>query len=204
MRKLFSLLFVTLLTSSAFAQYNTGGYSFDRENMYYGIRIGINSSSISCDFPELDASASRVGMSLGGVIGLRLSESHPTFLESGLYYIQKGGKGSGYNVNINYLEAPVLIKYGFQSSSSDLAFLPFFGPYFAYAIGGKYKMGEHKHSVFKSNYYNHADVGFKLGCGFEYQMLYGEIGYQFSVTDISDIDEPAHVKGIFIHFGVNF
>ena len=97
-----------------------------------------------------------------------------------------------------------MIKYGFQASGSDLAFLPFVGPYFSYAIGGKYKAGGTKHSIFKSGFYNHADVGFKLGCGFEYHMLYGEIGYQFDVTDISDIDDPAHIRGLFLHFGVNF
>ena len=204
MRKVFSLLLIVLMASPVLAQYNTGGYSFESDKLYYGIRIGMNSSSIGSDNELLDASSSRVGMSLGGVIGLRLSESHPTFLESGLYYIQKGGKGKGYKVELNYLEVPVLIKYGFQASGSDLAFLPFVGPYFSYAIGGKYKEGGTKHSSFKSGFYNHADVGFKLGCGFEYHMLYGEIGYQFGVTDISDIDDPAHIRGLFLHFGVNF
>ena len=109
MKKLFSLLLIVMLASPVLAQYNTGGYSFDRSNLYYGIRIGFNSSSISSDSPLLDASSARVGVSLGGVLGLRLSESHPTFLESGLYYIQKGGKGKGYNVSLNYLEVPVLI-----------------------------------------------------------------------------------------------
>ena len=204
MKKLFSLLLIVLLASPVLAQYNTGGYSFDRSNLYYGIRIGFNSSSISSDSPLLDASSARVGVSLGGVLGLRLSESHPTFLESGLYYIQKGGKGKGYNVSLNYLEVPVLIKYGFQSSSSDLAFLPFIGPYFSYAIGGKYKVGNSKQSVFNNGLYNHADVGFKLGCGFEYHMLYAELGYQLDVTDISDIDDAAHIHGFFLHIGVNF
>ena len=40
-----------------------------------------------------DASVgSKVGLTLAGVVGLRLSSSTPVFLESGLYYTQRGGK----------------------------------------------------------------------------------------------------------------
>jgi hypothetical protein len=51
------------------------------------------------------------------------------------------------------------------------------------------------------------DMGFKVGCGLEYNMLYAEAGYQFGVTDIAKdnpTDDAAHTGNVFINIGVNF
>src|SRR3712207_8782331 len=75
-------------------------------------------------------------MTLGGVVGVRCSNSVPVFVESGLYYTERGGKKGSVKTSLNYLEIPVLIKYGFKATEG-IAILPFIGPYFSYAIGGK-------------------------------------------------------------------
>jgi hypothetical protein len=50
-------------------------------------------------------------------------------------------------------------------------------------------------------------MGFKVGCGAEYNMLYLELGYQFGVTNIAE-DNPqdlaAHTGNLFINLGINF
>ena len=43
-----------------------------------------------------------------------------------------------FQVSYNNLEFPILIKYGIKATD-DIALLPFVGPYFSYAIGGKTK-----------------------------------------------------------------
>ncbi len=199
-------LFVSL---TSFAQYSSGGFSLDEENLYYGVRIGLQASSLSGDAKHFNPDGTKAGLTLGGVIGLRLSDTTPIFLESGFYYTEKGGKGSDIGTDpakdkvtasFRMLEIPLLIKYGFKATD-DIALLPFIGPYFSTAAGGKTA----KHSTFKKGYFNRFDTGLKLGCGAEYNMLYLEAGYQFGLTNISDDeDHSAHHGGLFINFGVNF
>ncbi len=224
MKKFFLAIAAMALTAPAFAQFSSGGFDLDKENVYYGIRLGITAASISssdADFKDLN---SKVGMTLGGVIGLRCSKTTPIFLESGLYYTQRGGKGDitkkwqgyetptkrGATANINYLEIPILIKYGIQAGD-NIAILPYVGPYFAMAIAGDTKLdaiGElpsEKPSSFDSGYFNRPDMGFKLGCGLEYNNLYVEVGYQFGVANIADGDDvTAHGNAFIANFGVNF
>ena len=209
MKKFFLALAALIASLPTFAQYSSGGFSLDEENLYYGVRIGMTVSNISGDASKFVTDGSKVGLTLGGVLGLRLSDTTPIFLESGLYYVEKGGKGTdtgvdpvktGAKAGLNYLEIPLLIKYGVKAND-DIALLPFFGPYFSTAISGK----TNKHSSFNKEYFKRFDTGFKLGCGMEYNMLYLEMGYQFGLTNISKNDDfSAHNGAFFANFGVNF
>ena len=209
MKKVLMALAFAALSVPSFAQTSSGGFSLDEEHLYYGVRIGLNVSGISGDnirkYPD-----SKAGMVFGGVIGLRLSNNSPVFLESGLYYSEKGGKKGKDKVSLNYLELPILIKYGFKVSE-DISVIPFLGPYFSMAISGKVKEYNSEtdtfdnHSSFDDGWYRHPDMGFKLGCGAEYSNLYLEMGYQFGIADISDNDSySAHGHNFFLNFGVNF
>lgn len=198
-------LAMAALSVPSFAQMGSGGFSLDEEHLYYGVRIGLNVSGIGGD-KDVSFSDSKSGMVLGGVIGMKVSSSAPVFLESGLYYTERGGKRGKSKVSLNYLELPILIKYGIHATD-EISVLPFVGPYFSMAISGKRKIeGEDgKGSSFSDGWYRHPDMGFKLGCGAEYSNLYLEMGYQFGVADISDNDNySAHGHNFFVNFGVNF
>lgn len=196
MKKFFASIVMMLLAAPSFAQYSSGGFSLDETSLYYGVRFGMNISNFSGD---VDAD-SKVGMTLAGIVGLRVSQSVPVFLESGLYYSGRGAK----HLAANYLEIPLLIKYGFKATD-DIAVLPFFGPYFGLGIAGKADAEDgSKQSSFK-NILSRGDMGFKLGVGAEYNMLYLEAGYQFGVTNALKVDEfSAHTSNVFINVGVNF
>lgn len=193
----------------SFAQYSSGGFSLDEENLYWGVRFGITSANLGGD---LDF-GSKTGMTLGGVIGLRASDSTPVFIESGLYYTERGAKKGKLRVGYNNLEIPLVVKYGIKATD-DIAVLPFFGPYFSYAFSGKTKIQDiDGYSIIsvgtfdekKWNGLKRANMGFKLGCGAEYNKLYFELGYQFGITNVSKFDEvTAHSNALFANFGVNF
>ena len=199
MRKLLVSLVAMLIAAPSFAQFSSGGFELDKESLYYGVRIGMTSASIGGDASV----GAKVGMTLAGVIGLRLSDSTPVFIESGLYYTQRGAKEEGINVTHNNLELPLLIKYGFKVSD-NIALLPFFGPYFACALASNVKYSENLEASLPR--LNRNNMGFKLGCGAEYNKLYLELGYQFAVTNILDTDTnlSAHNNAFFANFGVNF
>ena len=215
MKKLLVAICAMMLSASSFAQYSSGGFTLDQENVYWGFRVGLSSARISVEHGDgLDA---RAGLTLGGVVGLRCSNSVPVFLESGLYYTERGGKKDDYKVRLSYLEVPVLIKYGIQPFKNqeglkDLAFIPFFGPTFAIGIAGQTKDFDdngksYKHDSFgtDNDRFKRFDCGVKLGCGIEYNMVYLEAGYQWGVANISNDDNnDARNNNFFLNFGVNF
>ncbi len=211
MKKFFAAIVAMMLAVPSFAQFASGGFELDKNNVYYGARMGLNLARMSGD---IDHNSMKAGLNLGGVVGLRVSSSSPVFLESGFYYTQRGGKEGDNKMTIKYLEIPLVLKYGIKATD-DIAVLPFAGPYFSYGIGGRIKgkaydldgslMGKVDTSSF--NFVNHADMGLKVGCGAEYDMLYMEAGYQFGIANIADddaIDGTVHGNALFINFGVNF
>lgn len=200
MKKLLVSLVAVLMAVPTFAQFSSGGFDLSKENLYYGVRFGGTCASVSGDVSV----GSKIGMTLAGIIGLRLSQSTPVFLESGLYYTQRGAKEDNIDITSNNLEIPIVVKYGFQVSD-NIALLPFIGPYFAYAVSSDYDYkinGVEYDGAFRPNRNN---MGFKFGCGAEYNKLYLELGYQFGVTNFADKDGvTAHNNALFLNFGVNF
>lgn len=212
MKKILMSIVAVLFAASSFAQTNSGGFSLSESTVYYGARIGMNISTITGD--GTSDFKSKAGLTLGGVLGLRISDATPLFLESGLYFTQYGanakdGLDDKSYININYLEIPVLIKYGFQVTD-EISVLPYLGPTVALGITAKGKYpdttgGYSTETGFKDNNLNRANVGIKLGCGAEWNKLYLEAGYHFGITNILDSDDDAwHNGNVFINFGVNF
>jgi hypothetical protein len=205
MKKILVSIVAALMAVPSFAQFSSGGFALAKESVYYGVRFGGTLASINGDFSV----GTKVGLTLAGVVGLRLSSSAPVFLESGLYYTQRGAKDNDYEISHNNLEIPLVIKYGFQVSD-EIALLPFFGPYFAYGVSTDEKL--------KSDYakahdvrVNRNNMGFKLGCGAEYNKIYLELGYQFGITNIIDDEystewenKSARNNALFLNVGVNF
>ena len=197
MKKLLVAIIALFCSVSSFGQYSSVGFDLDKENVYYGIRFGGTLASISGDLSV----GTKVGLTLGGVIGLRLSTSTPVFLESGLYYTQRGAKDDDFEITHNNLEIPLVVKYGFKATD-EIALLPFIGPYFAYAVSSDHKGLHGKEDPWRPNRNN---MGFKLGCGAEYNKLYLELGYQIGITNIWDSDDiTGHNNALFLNFGVNF
>ena len=208
MKKILVAIVAVLFAAPSFAQYSSGGFTLSESTVYYGARVGLNVSTLTGD--ETSDAKAKAGMNLGGVIGLRVSDATPIFLESGLYFTMCGAKGKGKEkVDLNYLEIPVLFKYGIQATD-DIAVLPYLGPTFRFGVGGSMKQDDGTGNTvtrtsFKSDRYSRPDVGMKLGCGVEYTKLYLEMGYQFGITNIYDNDDISQHNGaFFINFGVNF
>ena len=202
MKKFFAAIVAMMLAVPSFAQFASGGFELDKNNVYYGARMGLTLASMSGDY---DASSMKAGLTLGGVIGLRVSSSSPVFLESGFYYTQRGGKEDDVTMTLKNLEIPIVLKYGIQATDK-IAVLPFLGPYFSWGIGGRIKNDKVTPEIDTSSYnvVNHGDMGVKVGCGAEYDMLYLEAGYQFGIANIADDKGSIHSNALFINFGVNF
>lgn len=192
-------------------QYSRHNTSYDN-SIYYGLRLGMAISSVSSDNKNLNANGSQTDINLGVAAGFQLSPDAPVYLESGLYYIAKGGNGkntsdrSKFSYDLNYLEVPVLMKYSIELDY-DLYLQPLAGGYFAYGVGGKFKdYGEREidHS-FSEDAFKRFDAGLRIGCGLQYQVLYAEAFYEFGLTNIChDYFDKAHTGTFCLNIGVNF
>ncbi|MBQ5970904.1 MAG: PorT family protein [Prevotella sp.] len=200
MKKILLSIAMMAVSLTSFAQYSSGGFSLDKENMYYGVRIGVNIANLSGDFDL----GTKVGMNLAGVIGLRVSNAAPVFLESGLYYTEGGAKKDGVTQSYNCLEIPLLIKYGFKAGE-NFAILPYVGPTFAMALKTSTSFKDGKTSL-SGDFLevNKPNMGFKVGCGAEYNNIYLEAGYRFGLTDMAKDDPTGHANAFYVNFGLNF
>lgn len=196
-------------------------YGSEGNSVYYGLRLGLGLTSVNSDNRELDGGSLQAGLNLGGVIGFQLSPEYPVYLESGLMYMEKGGKGTNYTTSatntttykagkftysLNYLELPILVKYVYDVDG-EMSIQPFVGGYFAVGISGKMKnyANRESKSSFSSDYFKRFDGGLRLGCGFQYQVLYGEVAYEYGLANIArDEFESAHNGDFMINIGVNF
>lgn len=210
-----ALLFIAAATPMS-AQYDrheyrrpSNSYTYER-NVYYGLRLGLAVASVNSDDAQLNGSSAQAGLNVGAVIGFQLAEDFPVYLESGLFYTQKGGKGNyegkKFTYDLNYLEVPILVKYKY-SFDGDLSIQPFAGGYLALGVSGKVKdYGERSTcSSFSDGFFKRFDGGLRIGCGLEYQMLYVDAAYEFGLANICHSDfETSHNGCFYLNAGVNF
>lgn len=200
-----------VLSIPAMAQSYMTTEDYKKEYLYYyGLRLGMNLSTVSSDDSYLDGGDIQAGLNIGALVGFQLSPQAPVYLESGLFYTEKGGKGKNqgkkFIYNLNYLEVPVVIKYKFDVDG-DFSVHPFAGGYMAWGIGGRIKnYGDREtYKTFCEDNFKRFDGGIRLGCGFEYQILYGEMAYDLGIANIGHDDFGSSKNGCFsINLGVNF
>lgn len=187
-----------------------GKHTSQGNEIYYGLRLGLAFSTVNnSELDKYDGPNSRTGLNLGAAIGYQLSPSAPVYLESGLYYTEKGGRNNkkqDIDFNLNYLEVPVLVKYCIDIDGT-FSLQPYVGGFFAYGIGGKIKWHTDRiiESAFSDDLFKRFDGGLRFGCGAEYQMLYAELSYELGLANIGrDEFEKTHNSCFYLNVGVNF
>lgn len=200
--------------------FGDGAFSTSRDhNMYYGLRLGLGLGRVGSDDDRLDGNSMKAGINVGGVIGFQLSPSAPVYLETGIYYTQKGGRGYTYSTDasgmtvkdkftfaLNYFELPIVAKYFFEVGD-ELTVQPFFGGYFALGAGGSVKdyADRKEYASFSDEYFKRFDGGLRLGCGVQYQVVYLEAVYDIGLSNIShDTFQSSHTGCLSFNVGVNF
>jgi hypothetical protein len=177
---------------------------------YFGLRVGMNASHVNSGSPLLDGSGVKTGLNIGIAAGTQLSYRAPLFLETGLYYSQKGGKsGSGmdkFTYDLNYLEVPLLLKYK-HFVGNQTTIQPYAGGYLALGTDGNIKNYGTRtaFSSFENGYFNRFDGGLKVGCGVGFNMLYLDASYDIGLANIGqDNFDDTHSGCFTINIGVNF
>lgn len=192
-----------------------GGHSrsyWGNGSSYVGFRVGPSFSSVHSDATYLDGGSVKTGLNLGLAAGFAVSRQAPLYVETGLYYTEKGGKGkdSGqkFTYNLDYLEVPLVLKYKYNVDN-HFSVQPYLGAYVACGVGGKIKdFGEREaYSSFSDSYnsFQRFDGGLKMGVGAQYDMFYVELNYDLGLSNIGhdDFDETKN-SAVMLNFGLNF
>jgi len=238
MKKILLTLTCSLITLSAAAQYRRPGYRIERTrpvatrtvvatpasprgygrsyrgynyaDAYFGLRLGLGLGHVRTNDPYLDGGRVKAGLNIGAVGGFRVGRYSPIYLETGLSYIEKGGRGSDggdtFTYGLNYLEVPLLLKYRIDVSPWT-SVQPFAGVYGAVGIAGHIKdFGMRQaYSSFDEEGFRRWDGGIRLGLGLQWQHLYAEMAYDVGLANIShDYFDRAHTGCFTASIGVNF
>lgn len=189
-------------------RYTTRGYN--ENNIYYGVRLGVTAATVNSDDKYLDGSSSMAGLNVGFVIGTQLSYQAPVFLEGGLFYTEKGGKsyddGVKFTYDLNYLEIPIVIKYKYFFDH-QMAIQPYLGGFISCGVSGKIKDFKERaaQDSFSDDMFKRFDGGIRLGCGFSFQNLYLDLGYDIGLANIChDYFDTSHTGCFFANIGVDF
>lgn len=173
---------------------------------YVGLRLGLGVATVNADDPYLDGGSPKAGFNVGVVTGLQLAPATPLYLETGLSYIEKGGKSGLYTYNMNYLEVPLLIKYQ-HNIDYDTSIQPFVGVYGSLGVSGKMKDQSRRliYDAFADDAFKRFDGGLRIGCGLQFDYLYAELGYDVGLANVSHDDfSTAHTGCFFANVGINF
>ncbi len=217
-RLLVVLVLVAVTVLSAEAQRSYGGYGrngrYDGGRMGYGsgwyggVKFGMSVASVRSESSSLNGNRPLTGISVGGAAGLRMTPN--LLLESGLYYIEKGGSsktGNGkFTYELNYLEAPLLMKFC-VFTRSRVTIQPYFGGYLGLGVGGSIKDYEDRKafSSYKDGYFRRGDCGMRFGCGFVYSFLYAGIGYDLGLANIGqDQFDETRSRALVLELGISF
>lgn len=222
MKRMMIALMSLVLTVPAFAQYGRPRY-YNRPlvvrsphrsyaDVYYGLRLGADFATLNSDDRFLDSGSAKTGFNVGAVAGFQVAYRSPVYFETGLSYVEKGGKvqyeGQKYTYNLDYLEVPLVMKYVYNVDRA-FSIQPFIGGYLSLGVAGKIKNSDdrsrHPESSFDDKNFQRFDGGIKVGCGVQYDFLYGELGYDFGLSNISrDSYDTCHTGTFYATIGFNF
>lgn len=180
---------------------------------YFGFRVGPAFTTVNSDNPFLDGGSVKTGLNVGVAAGIALTDRAPLFLESGIYYVEKGGKnkrlGYDFTYNLGYIEVPFVLKYAYNIDR-NLSIQPFFGGYFAGGVAGKIKDFDNReaYSSFDDDMdgaFKRFDAGLRMGVGVGFDLFYADLTYDLGLSNIgNDAFDDAHNSAVMLTFGVNF
>ncbi|MFC0775205.1 porin family protein [Terrimonas alba] len=139
--KICAVAIASLLTTGIFAQQKTT----------FGIRAGVNFQNLNGKDAEGDKMDGKLTTGFNAGVNAEIPVGIDFYLQPGLLYTTKGAKyelvggSDDLKKTISYIELPVNFLY--KPELGEGRMLLGFGPYAAYAVGGKNKIGDSKSDI---------------------------------------------------------
>lgn len=192
MKKLFfALMGAALIAGNAMAQ--------DYAKNIYGVRAGVNLNTMSGDVSA--ATQGTTSFHVGGTYQRLLLSNRPLYLETGLFFTQRGCEVPKHDGSIkireSQLQIPVMVNYQVRMGK-NFKFIPAVGVYYGFGIGGKFK-GINGYDFSVNTYgsdgiLKRSDLGIRTAVGFAWKKYSLIFGYEWGLTNIA----KASIQEIFI------
>lgn len=199
--KVFFIFCFVAISFSAFSQIN------------FGVRGGVNLASQTSEALGISQSSDNIiGLTVGALVNVGITDDFS--IQPELNYIQKGAKYDidlstigGDNLELeqtlNYLEIPVLAKYGFGGSKIG-GFIQA-GPSIGFGLSGSAsENGEPFDFTWEDT--RRSDFSIQFGAGLNFGSLFLDARYGLGLTNLADTDDDitATNRGINIGLGYMF
>ena len=201
MKKILSLVAMLMLTMVASAQITwnvKGGIGF---SACYGSTEGLKAqmvgkAGVGIEYP-LSANFSLMPSVEVAIKGCEFDKDK-------YYWGEENGKTyRGGNLEITYLQIPVLGAYRFNLNDSWNITVKA-GPYFAYGIDGKFKVDDQKIDLYKDTNAKRFDVGADVGVDFEYHRFVFGAEYEIGFSNMSSGDNTIKNMAFYLTVGYKF
>ena len=176
------------------------------QNLSFGPMVGLNVTSLS----GKPNSSSKAGLLAGGFFNY----SSKNWFGVGVQFLynQMGAKldAPAEEINLNYLQVPVLFTYYFSGENKPGSFRPklFAGPHANFLLNAKNKQGNDLNP--NNTFYKSSDLGVTLGGGFNYALqnqmwINVDARYGIGLTDATQApDKNITNRGFGLTVGLSF
>ena len=184
--------------------------TMNAQNLSFGLRAGVNIATVNIEQDGISIEPdSRTGLDIGALLNIGITDAFSVQPE--VSFIQKGYAidllGDKVELILNYIEVPVLAKYGFGSESFQ-GFVQA-GPSFGFAASGKTKFGDEEEDIEFEDDFNRFDFGLQFGAGAGFAAGSGQAFVDFryalglSNLDASEGEESGTInnRGILLTVG---
>lgn len=163
----------------------------EKPRVHFGIRGGVSASSYS-----LDGMESKIFPMGGFAVDFKVAPI-PLYLESGLYYVNRGYKldipdyyYDDESTDNQAIEMPLVVSYHYYLNDK-MSIQPFLGGFISQVFDGPF---------------DDLDYGLRLGAGFNYGRAYASIGYDFGLKNFDYYGSDNSFKSglFFFNIGFNF
>lgn len=157
----------------------------------FGIKAGLNNSTLGGDGADLSGKKSNTGFNFGVLAGIPLT-SHVVFQPEIMYSANQGMEfrpttTSETNYNLNYVNIPLMVKY------KSMGFYGEVGPYFGFLTSGKVKTKTGTSTIESDikDSFDGTDMGIALGTGYVMKSGVGfGVRYNMGLQNIYDATTP--------------
>lgn len=191
MKKLLVAAIAAFATIGASAQVSFWDGEQAEKRLTWGVRAGMNLSSLGGDVE----SDSKVGFKAGVSADINIVNSFS--ISTGLFYSMEGfkAKGGDDKFTAGYLNLPIYASYRLNFAEESQLQVNF-GPYLAYGLHGE----DNYFDAFKR-----FNMGLGVGAGYTLKSWYLGLDYQFGLTNIADVSGASVKTSNFsISLGYNF
>lgn len=167
----------------------------------FGVKAGLNYST----FNNADGVEHKAGF-LGGVYANINLPGSPIAIQPEVLYAQYGAnlEGSDGKLSVDYIQIPVLAKFGFGTPGVNIKPEVFFGPYAGFNINSELENANA--GVNADEFFKDSDFGVVVGAGLQVTKLNFELRYTAGLTDVlEDAYADGEKNGAFsLAVGINF